>query len=393
MGRKLLMIGGGCAALEAAAAARKIDPEAEIRLFGRENVPPYRRPALTKMLSGAEPTLFWLKKNEFYIEQRIRLELECDIVRIMPEIHAIEDAAGNRYEYDRLLLATGGTARFFDWSNRGLAGISGCRTLEDINVIRQSVDAGQVKCAAVVGGGLLGLEMADSLSQSGIPVTVIESVDRLLPRQLDEVGSRQLAECVTREKRVALRLGATVTGFEGAARVTGVRLASGETVPADLVIVAVGMCPDDELARRAGLKVDRGVVTDDHCRTSAPDIFAAGDCARVTGFNLGLWMPARDQGIVAGSNMAGGDMAFKPEPSAARLAAFGTRLFSLGDLSGECCFDREDPASGSVCRVYAKDHHLQGAMLLGDLSGQTRLQDAVLAGADPETLRGEGGLQ
>ncbi len=390
MGRKLMIVGGGCAAFEAACAARKTDPEAEIRLFCRENVPPYRRPALTKMLSGAEPAMFWLKKPEFYTEQRVDLALGCDIVRLHLSRHEIEDAAGNLYGYDRLLLATGGTARFFDWAKRDLPGISGCRTLADLENIRRDIAAGAVRRAAVIGGGLLGLEMADSLCQGGIPVTVIEGVNRLLPRQLDEAGSDMLTKCVTGCCKVTLRLGANVVGFLGSERVNAVELADGEMIAADLVIVAVGMLPDDALAREAGLAVDHGIVADNRCRSSAEDVFAAGDCARVTGFNLGLWMPARDQGIVAGTNMAGGDMVFTPEPSAARLAAFGTKLFSLGDLSGECCFGKVDPVTGSARRIYSKNHRLQGAMLIGDLSGQAQIQEAILSGASPETLREKG---
>ncbi len=393
MSEKFVIVGGGCAALEAAVAAREHRPAAEIVILSEEAVAPYRRPALTRMLSGAESPQFMLKKPEFFTEKRLELVLNVRVESFNAFTHEVRCADGRIFNYDRLLLATGGRARFFDWPGRELEGVTGCRSLADLKTIRAAVEGGVVKRAAVVGGGLLGLEMADALCEGGVPVTVIEAQKRLLPRQLDEEGSRMLAEIVTACNQTSLRLDAQVTRFTGTGRVSGVELADGEIIPAELVIVAVGMTPNDELAAAAGLATATGIVTDLRCQSSAPDVFAAGDCARVNHFNMGLWQPAHDQGVVAGTNLAGGDAHFKPEPAAARMAAFGTRLFSLGDLAGERCGGATDETAHSVRSLYIRNNKLAGAMLLGDLSGQLKIQQALIAGADRDELIAEGVLK
>ena len=380
----IVIVGGGVAALEGAVAARAALPEARIRLLSREQVPPYRRPALSRMVAETVPDgQFYLKRPEFYREQRLELELGREVRTLDPAGRRLELADGGAVSYDRLLIATGSSSFRPPLPGVELPGVMALREFADLEALRARLATG-VKQAVILGCGLLGLELAESLLARGVQVTMLECAPRLLPRQLDAEAAAYAESRLRAVPGLKLLFGASATAFlERAGAVSGVRLDSGEELAADLVMLSVG-CRVDCTPWRA-LDCNRGVRVNAQMRTSDPAVCAAGDCAEVEGMLFGLYNPARAMGEVAGNTLAGKEREFHaPGGGAARLAAFGLKLFSIGAI--------EAPevrggvaADGSFRRLFLRDGRIVGGILIGDWAAAAALQNAVTAGATPET--------
>lgn len=328
--KKYLIAGGGVAAFEAANALRGLDPESEITIFSRENVLPYRRPALPRALAADLPeTQFLLKPASFYEEKKIAVELGVEVVAIDRADRTVRLDRGEVKPYDALLLALGGSC-----FRPPIPGIHGDHTVVlhdwcDTLHLRHLIASGKKKIA-LIGGGLLGLELADALLNSGCQVTVIEGCPRLLPRQLDEADSAYVFETVSKIPGLTVELGRLPREIGPA----GVALADGTFVAAELVAVSAGMRPETGLAVAAGLAADQaGITVDRAMRTSDERIYAAGDCAAVNGApSPGLFAMARTTGAIAGRNMAGASEAYQPVEYPARMVALGVKLID-GKLS------------------------------------------------------------
>jgi nitrite reductase (NADH) large subunit len=244
---------------------------------------------------------------------------------------------------------------------------------------------------AVIGGGILGLEAAGGLAKRGAQVTVLEGGDWLLPRQLNQAAGALLAEYVEKQG-IRVRYRAKSTGIAGAERAEGVLLADGDTVPANLVLIATGVRPNNHLAIKAGLKVDHGIVVDARLAASHANVFAAGDVAEHQGTLYGLWEPARHQGAIAGMNAAGVETEFGGMPRANTLKVLGVDLFSVGvvqpqDGSFEEVSEQRD---GKYYRFLFRDHALAGAILVGDTRVSAAATKAVKNHADfSGVLRGQ----
>jgi len=235
---KIAIIGGGIAAFEAARTVRELSPEAEIVLFSRETVPPYRRPALSRMaaeeLSDAQ---FLIKPQTFYAEQNIRLELSRTLELLDATNKRLVFKNGEAESYDKLLLATGAHCFLPPVPGMELDGVMSLREYADLEQLRARLDAG-IKHAVIIGGGLLGLELAQSLLNRGCETTVIEGCPILLPRNLDAEAAAYVQSMLEKVPNLSLRFGQCVSrivGEEG--KVTGVEL-GGETIPAELVMVS-----------------------------------------------------------------------------------------------------------------------------------------------------------
>ncbi len=373
----IVIIGGGCAGFEAALAARRQNPDCTIQLFSEESVRPYRRPALPRLLTETVPDLqFYLKDEAFFAEQKIELVLNRKAVEIDRDAHLVRFADGSSADYDKLLLATGSNPFRPPVEGSGLEGVLCCRSLIDVKRIAAAIEGG-AKRIVVIGGGLLGLELTDNLLKAGMTVTVAEGCPTILPKQLDSEGAALLAQSIAAQPGLSAHYGACVQALLGKERVTEVALADGAVVPADLVILSVGVRSNAALAERAGLPVERGLVVDEHLQSADPDIYGAGDCASVAGFCPGLWPVARDQGRAAGINMAGGAAAFQSGNYPARLVAFGTKLFSIGDNGAG--------TTGAIQvadRIYRRlsfdaQERLCGVILIGEIGDAARLQQAL----------------
>jgi 3-phenylpropionate/trans-cinnamate dioxygenase ferredoxin reductase component len=274
---RALVVGASHAGVQLAASLRQEGWAGEVVVVGDELALPYQRPPLSKAYLAGEASLqeLAIRKAEFYDKYDIRL-VQGTVDRIDRAARQVVLSDGETMGYVGLALCTGGRARTLPVSGSDLPGIFYLRTSADAESIR--VLASRGGSVAIVGGGYIGLETAASLRKLGLEVTVLEAAERVLERvTAPEVSA--FYERVHRDAGVVIRTGALVESMAGDDRVREVMLASGERIPADLVIVGVGLVPNTELADQAGLAVDNGIVIDDLARTSDPGIVAAGDCA------------------------------------------------------------------------------------------------------------------
>jgi 3-phenylpropionate/trans-cinnamate dioxygenase ferredoxin reductase component len=292
---RIVIVGAGQAAAQAVETLRKKGHTGPITLVGDEALLPYQRPPLSKRyLAGTlERDRLPFRHAAHYLEHGIDLRLGFAATALDPANRRVSLADGATLEYDRLLIATGSRARMIQVPGAELAGVYTLRTVADVDRLRMEIVGG--RRAVIVGGGYIGLEVAATCREAGLSVTVLEAADRVMARVVAPVVSR-FYESEHARHGVEIRLGARLQSFVGQdalpgsvaehavavgkQRVAAVRLADGIDVPADFVLVGIGVMPADALAREAGLECNDGIVVDEHCRTSDPHIWAAGDCTR-----------------------------------------------------------------------------------------------------------------
>lgn len=327
----ILIIGAGQSGAVAAAALRDLGHDGPITLIGREAHAPYERPPLSKAVlqSNEAHAQTAVHPSGFYEQRRIGLLTGVEVVRLDPAGHLVHLADGRRLNYHRCLLATGGRARELPTLPRGTAGVHYIRTLDDAAALRASLTPDAR--VAVIGGGFLGLEVASTARGLGAQVTVLESAPRLLERVLPPALSDWLAER-TRHAGVALRLDARMARctrrpdpddtVPPRARFT-IELEGDAVIDADVVVVAIGLTPEVSLAAEAGLALDPangGIAVDADCRSSAPDVYAAGDCASQHRRHLNMalrlesWQNANEQARAAAAGMLGQPAPGEPYP-------------------------------------------------------------------------------
>jgi 3-phenylpropionate/trans-cinnamate dioxygenase ferredoxin reductase component len=317
--RTFVIVGAGLAGANAAEELRTLGFDGRIVLVGEEYERPYERPPLSKQLLRREvpEEKAFVHPVGFYDAQGIELVTALRAVAVDVAHRAVRFGTGESLHYDALLLATGAEPRRLPIAGHDLDGVRSLRTLDDARLL--SIELDQAERVVVVGGGWIGSEVAASARQLGAAVTVIDPGSVLLERVLGaEVGGFYTE--LHRRHGVDVRLGAGVAELVGEKRVGAVRTTDGEELRADVVVVGVGVAPRTELALRAGLDVDNGIVVDDHLRTSAPTVFAAGDVANAFHPLLGRhlrvehWANALNQGKVAAANMLGHDVVYDRVP-------------------------------------------------------------------------------
>lgn len=275
---RIVIVGGALAGASAATAVREGGFEGEVTLIGAEPQPPYNRPPLSKGYLRGEDRFEdqLVKPAAFYAERGITLRLGTRVTAIEPGHKVVTLSGGEEVRYDRLLVTTGGRNRPLVTPGADLPGVFQLRTVEDCDRIRDAARPG--RRAVVVGLGFIGSEVTASFRQMGVEVTAVEGHPAPLARVLGPEVGRVLAE-IHREKGVELQLEDSVAAFEGSGRVERVRTKKGRALDCDLVVVGIGIVPNVELLAAAGAAVDNGVLVDEHCRTSLPGVYAAGDVA------------------------------------------------------------------------------------------------------------------
>jgi 3-phenylpropionate/trans-cinnamate dioxygenase ferredoxin reductase subunit len=322
--RKIVVVGGGPAGVAAALAAKQQDATAEVILVNDEQHEPYEKPPLSKaVLTGkAHAHDAPIAGAKGVVGGGVMLRPNTRITAIDRGARAIVTGDGERIGYDALVLATGSINRVLPMLPPTQKGIYYLRTEAEARALKAHLDRSQ--SLVVIGGGLIGLEVAASAAELGVKVTVIEIAPRILARVCDEETSALVQER-HRARGVDIRVG---TGVAAVREQSAGRLAvdtksgetqAGETLLADLIVVGTGAAPDDRLAQAAGIAAQDGISVDDHGRTSDPAVFAAGDCTRFPGphgpVRLENWRHAQEHGAIAGRNAAGGDVAYNVAPS------------------------------------------------------------------------------
>ena len=312
-----LILGNSTAAVAAVEALRRVDSCGTLAVVSGEPQAAYCAPLITYVLAGKVPEeQLSYRPADFYERLRVATHLGQPAVEIRPAQHQVVLADGTVLGYGKLLLAVGGTPIRPNLPGMGLKGVFTLTRYEDMCQIRDYLRLRNVREAVVIGGGMIGVKSAEALNDLGVHTTIVELQDRVLSLALDSQGSAMARGAL---ERAGLRVltGSSATAIAPSGEyASGVRLDSGMLLPAQIVIVAVGVRPNVSLATGAGLAVNRGVLVDDHCRTSDPEIYAAGDVVEVYDALLGesrpvaIWPNAFLQGQVAGTNMAGGEAAY-----------------------------------------------------------------------------------
>lgn len=276
----VLVVGAGQAGAQAAVSLRQAGYAEPIRVIGRESDPPYQRPPLSKaFLAGPDQVPLPVRGEKFFHDNDIMLSLGSTAETIDRAAHTLTLSGGERAHYDHLVLALGARARRLPVRGAGLAGVHVLRELADARALRTQLAT--ARNAVVIGGGFLGLEFAAVAAARGLRVTVLETADRIMRRAVTRPIADAFAR-VHRELGTTICVGAGVESILGShGRASAVTSAGGEVIAADLVVMAVGVHPNDSIAADAGLATADGVLVDDHLVTADPAISAIGDCARI----------------------------------------------------------------------------------------------------------------
>ena len=314
---RVVIVGAGQAGAALAAKLRALGHDGEIVMLGDEPAPPYQRPPLSKayLLGEMEEDRLWLRAPEFWAENGVELRLGQAVTEIDPTAKTVT-VGGEMLEYDHLALTTGSTPRRLPASIGGvLEGVYTVRTLADVDAMRGEFQAGRK--VIIGGGGYIGLEAAAVASKLGLDVTVLE----MAPRILQRVASPETSDYVRalhQAHGVKVMESTGLDGLVGESRVSGALLKDGRTLPADFVIVGVGITPNTHLAENAGLALDNGIATDELGRTSDMSIWSAGDCAsfpwkggRIRLESVGN---AIDQAEAVAANILGAGEAYQAKP-------------------------------------------------------------------------------
>jgi len=384
--KNYLIVGNGVAGTTAAENVRKQDKEGKITIVTDEDFPFYWRLRLNEYLAGdlAEEALA-AKKAQWYGDQGIDLKLKTLIAGADPNEKVVFTEDKQRLSYDSLLIATGSHSFIPPIKGSEKEGVFALRNIQDARGI--SGWAKDIEDVVLIGGGLLGLEAGNALLKLGKKVTVVEFFPRLLPRQLDGDGAQRLQK-IMEKMGFSFRLGARTQEISGNDQVTGVLLEGGESIPSKMVIISAGVRPNLELAEPLDLENDKGIKVDEYLRTNQTGIYAAGDVAEFRGMPYGIWPAAMEQGKIAGTNMAGGNLIYKGTTMANSLKVVGVDLASAGDIDAE---NEKESRVVTDDKVYKKivmeNNQIVGCIMLGDTKAFNKITKAMSEKKDISQVR------
>lgn len=373
MKSKLVVIGNGMAGMRCVEELLKLMPDKyDITVFGSEPYGNYNRIMLSPVLSG-EKTIEQIMINDlaWYEDNNITLKVGAhkEVVAVDRRNRMVATADGEKVPYDRVLLATGSLPFIIPLPGHGLEGVIAFRDINDVDIMLAS--AKHHTHAVVIGGGLLGLEAANGLMKQGMNVTVVHNLDVLMNRQLDEPAAKML-QASLQERGLKFKMAAASKEILGDqhGRVSGLTFEDGSELPADLLVMAVGIRPNIVLAKKVGLQCDKGVLVNDTMQTFDPRIYAVGECVQHRGDIFGLVAPLFEQAKVCANHLAEYGIAnYESSVVSTKLKVTGIDLFSAGDFSGgknseEIIF--QDAERGVYKKVVLQDNKIKGAVLYGD---------------------------
>jgi NAD(P)H-dependent nitrite reductase small subunit len=389
--QRLVVAGNGMAGMRTVEELLKLGvaDRFSITVFGAEPRGNYNRILLSPVLSGEQQVDdIMLHRPAWYTKRGITLHSGDPIVSIDRKSRLVRSKSGVVAGYDRLLVATGSDPIVLPLPGKQLPGVVTFRDLDDVHRMLEAT--GSDKRAIVIGGGLLGLEAAHGLQLRGMHVTVVHLLDTLMERQLDAPAGALLQRAL--EKRgIEFRMRAKTAEIVGPDRVTAVRFEGGDTVPADLVVMAVGVRPNIDLAKRAHLACDRGILVDDTLQTYDPAIYAVGECVQHRRQTFGLVAPLWEQARICAQHIAEiGVSRFSGALNATQLKVSGIEVFSAGDFAekpGREAVVLSDPRRGVYKRIVIEGGRVCGAVLFGDTREANRLKELIADGTDVGPIR------
>ena len=389
--RRVLVVGGGIAGQ--AVCEQLAGRGCAITLVCGEPHLPYDRVNIGKLLSGETGSIegLHLRPESWYADQAIDLRLGTWIETLDPDAGLATTDGGETIRFDRAVLCTGSVALVPPLRGVDATGVHVFRGPEDCAAIL--ADARRAERAAVIGGGLLGLEAAYALARLGVATTVVHLMDRLMERQLDGEAAALLAPAIKQlGVEVLLQQRTDAVSIDGGGRVRALEFADGTRLACDLVVIAVGIRPQIALARQIGVAVERGIVIDDRLVTSHERVLAVGECAQHRGIVHGIVAPIREQAAVAARTILEEQAAYSGSVPSTRLKVMGVELVSVGEAEGEQAVAVRNAREGSYRKLVLRDGRAAGAVLLGDTRGSDLLLDRIRRGTevdDPLALLAE----
>jgi nitrite reductase (NADH) large subunit len=387
----VVIVGNGVAGVTAARIIRQKSPDTKVSIYTDETHQYYPRPRLYEVLSGeAEPQEIYMFPEKWYEQKGIKVHLNKKVVSIDLERKELTLQNRPKVSYDKLLLANGGHSFVPPIKGVEKTGVFTLRSIRDALTIRKFTQ--KTKRAIVIGGGLLGLEFAASLRKLGQQVEVVELLSRLLPRQLDQAGADILKNRIA-ARGIDIVLGAKTEEISGSEIVSGISLDSGETVSGDLVLISAGMRPNSQLAVKAGIKINRGVVVDRFLRSSADSIYAIGDVAEFEGRVYGIIPAALEQAKIAATNLMGEQQTVYPGTIPSNtLDIVGIDLTSIGIINPQNAKYEEitkiDEEKGVYKKLVLDQGKIVGAIILGDKKGVTAIKRLMTQETDVTKHKG-----
>lgn len=369
-----LIIGNGPAGISAIESIRQIDGQGRIILISKENNQPYSRIMTPEYMTGeVEEDDLYYKGTDFYADYDVETRLGRAVEKVSPEQNMVILDDGEKISYDKLLIASGSRPIVPAFAKEDIKGVF---TLWDkIDSERINTHLPEVKKAVIVGGGLVGLQMARSLTAYGISVTIIEKMNRLMPLQLDETASDMVMELLAKNG-VKVLLDTEVVSLEAENHeIRGVRTKETQ-IPADMVLISIGVRPNLEMIHNTTLELERGLLVNECQQTNIANIYVAGDITQahcqISGErNLRpLWPCAVQQGKIAGTNMAGGQERYPGSIPMNSFQLFGLSVLSFGQIEVKEGVEERIigyPASGAYQKLFLKDEKLLGIIFVGDI--------------------------
>ena len=340
---KYVIVGASAAGVGAVEAIRVVDPVGTITIVTEEACAYYSRPMISDFVSGkADLQKMKCKTDDFFTKHGAEVLMNNKVTSLNIEEKTLTLEDGEKISYEKLLLATGGKPFVPKMEGQEKDGVFTFTTLSDAQRLAAKIDSINARSAVVIGAGLIGISVTEALVKRGLKVTVVELQEKILSLLLDPKAS-DMVEAVIRKAGVIFATGQSVQKIlgrpENDSAVGGVVLTKGETVPSDLVVVAIGVIPRTELVVGTSVKTNRGIVVDNTLQTSVPDVYASGDVAEAFDFILNmnrllpLWPLAVEEGRVAGSNMAGKKATYVGGTNMSSLKYFGIPIVSIGNAN------------------------------------------------------------
>ena len=384
---KIIIIGAGPAGVTAAETVRTFDRQAELTMLTDEPYLPYSPPAMADHFILGTDNHLW-RSNDWPAETGVDYRSGAGVTAIEPEAHRIRLTNGEMLSYDRLLIASG--ARLYaPLAGADLPGIYNFKSLSAAEKLVNKVRTGEASSVLIVGAGFIGMEIALLLRELGVNVTQIEMLDQVMATMLD-AETASIALNLMRAHGVDIRLKTKAAAFVGNGRANGVRLESGEVLQADLMIAATGVKPNLDLLQGSGIASKWGITVDDHLKTNAPDVYAAGDCIESANLLTGeilvhaIFPNAVEQGRVAGMNLAGYPVRYEGAERMNSLKHLGLPIMAAGEKQGDRIL-REGHGK-SLRTIYLRENRLVGFQLVGDIKAAGVLHALMMQQSDISRL-------
>lgn len=370
---RYIIIGGSAAGISAVEAIRSVDRTSPIELFSSEGTPFYSRVLLSYYIAGAitrEELHF--RPLEFFSENKVTAHLGQRVEKILPEAKSIRMEDGREYAYDKLLIATGSSPKILDVPGKDKKGVVVMRSIEHAQEIVGRLE--EIKTVCALGGGLIGLRTGYALSLRGPKVKIIVKSSHVLSQMLDR-ESAEMIQGVLREHGMDVRTGLDAVEIVGKDSVQGIVLDNGERISCQLVVIGKGVQPNVDFIKSTPIKVNEGIVADEHMRTTLPDIYVAGDVAETYDLSTGkmrinaIWPCAFEQGRVAGLNMAGKEARYGGSFRMNSLDFYGLPVISMGITrpDGNRFEELQRRTKNRYRKIVLKDGCIVGAILVGQV--------------------------